>query len=288
MPRSRSSITTPNRILAGRVRRQQASLRRAGPNHGYARGVNGLPAQPGRVDSPLNPDVNVTPAFLDQVMALAERLSAEEPKAGVVGFNLRNENGSAQMSAGVFPTLLGTLAGLCRPRERRKYLPVATAERCRVPWVTGCCFLVRRECLRQLGGFDEDFFLYYEDVDFCRRARERGWSIWYEPSVRVTHYRPLHVRAVPAHLRVCTRHALLTYGAKHWANWQFQMMARVVQLEASLRQRWSQLRGLPEAAAYFHTLRELTCDLGAGRKAEARRKLNACVLDWERRDQGSR
>ena len=66
-----------------------------------------------------------------------------------------------------------------------------------MPWVTGCCLLVRRDCWHDLGGFDEDFFLYYEDADLCRRARGRGWSVWYEPGLRVTHFHPLHVRAVP-------------------------------------------------------------------------------------------
>src|SRR5207249_7515050 len=58
-----------------------------------------------------------------------------------------------------------------------------TLERCRVPWVTGCCLLVRRECLEELGGLDEDYFLYYEDVDLCLRARKRGWTVWYEPNL---------------------------------------------------------------------------------------------------------
>ena len=57
--------------------------------------------------------------------------------------------------------------------------------------------LVRRDCFEQLGGLDETFFLYYEDVDFCRRAREAGWSVWYDPALRVTHHFPLHTRAVP-------------------------------------------------------------------------------------------
>lgn len=279
---------TPHPLAARLRRRRGVSLRRWNRNHGYARGVNeGCRLSRGEWLLLLNPDVSVTPAFLGQVMALAEQLSAEDPKAGVVGFNLRNGDGTPQMSAGIFPSLWGTLAGLARPRERRKYLPVATAERCRVPWVTGCCFLVRRDCLRELGGFDEDFFLYYEDVDFCRRARECGWSVWYEPKVRVTHHRPLHVREVPAHLRVCTRHALLTYGAKHWWRWQFQMMARVVQLEAWARQHWAQQRNDAEAAEYFHVLADLTRDLADGRKADARRKLDACVHAWEQRRKGA-
>ena len=79
--------------------------------------------------------------------------------------------------------------------------------------------VVASELARELGGFDEDFFLYYEDVDLCRRAHAAGWSVWYDPAVRVTHFLPLHTRSVPAPLRVMTRHALLTYAAKHWPRW---------------------------------------------------------------------
>lgn len=271
--------------LARRLRRRRGvSLRRWERNHGYARGVNeGCRLSRGEWMLLLNPDVSVSPGFLDQVMALAEGLSAEDRSAGVVGFNLRNTDGTPQLSAGVFPTLLGTLVGMARTRERRKYLPVETARRCRVPWVTGCCFLVRRDCLRQLGGFDEDFFLYYEDVDFCRRARENGWSVWYEPGVRVTHHRPLHVREVPGHIRVCTRHALLTYGAKHWAGWQLQVMASVVRLEARVRRYFASRRGDVESAEYLDALRAVARDLAGGKKTSARRRLNACVRAWESR-----
>ena len=108
---------------------------------------------------------------------------------------------------------------VCCCRARRKYHAVAPEQRCRVPWLTGCCVLLRRDCYEQLAGFDEDFFLYYEDVDLCRRATERGWSVWYEPALTVTHHRPLHARSVPAHLRLFTRHASLTYARKHWPGW---------------------------------------------------------------------
>jgi GT2 family glycosyltransferase len=143
-----------------------------------------------------------------------------------------------------------------------------------VPWVTGCCFLVRRECLRQLGGFDEDYFLYYEDVDFCRRARQAGWEVWHDPSVRAVHHRPLHSRAVTAPIRLCTRHALLTYGAKHWPRWQFLSLAAIIKAEAWLRRRFAAWRGDAASAAQFRELAALVTDLARGRTAAARRRVS--------------
>jgi hypothetical protein len=91
---------------------------------------------------------------------------------------------------------------------------------------------VRRNCWRDLGGLDEHFFLYYEDVDLCRRARQRGWTVWYDPAVTITHHRPLHLRQVPPHVQLITRHALLSYAGKHWPRWQADALASIVQLEA--------------------------------------------------------
>jgi GT2 family glycosyltransferase len=132
---------------------------------------------------------------------------------------------------------------------------------------------VRRECWQQLGGFDEDFFLYYEDVDLCRRARGAGWSVWYDPGVRATHFRPLHTRPVPAPLRLMTRHALLTYGAKHWPTWQFRLLGGVVWAEAGLRQLLARCRGQSDSAGHFARLRALAGDMLRGRGIRARHRL---------------
>jgi GT2 family glycosyltransferase len=141
--------------------------------------------------------------------------------------------------------------------------------------------MVRRDCFEQLGGFDEAFFLYYEDVDFCRRATDRGWSIWYEPAVNVTHHHPLHSRPVPAHLRLFTRHALLTYARKHWPTWQFRALAVLVQAAAWLRGSWTAYLGDRPAARVFQTLRALTRDLVSGRARTARRRLDSLVRQRE-------
>src|SRR5207248_1713807 len=134
------------------------------------------------------------------------------------------------------------------------------------------CLLVRRECFDQLGGLDERFFLYYEDVDFCRRARAKGWSVWYEPGVRVTHHWPLHARRVPAPLRLMTRHALLTYARTHWPWWQARAMAGVVWLEATCRAAWAAIRGDLNSARLYSQLRGLASGVLRGRFDDVRRR----------------
>ncbi len=276
---------SPADPAAWRLRRSPSvSLWRSRRNAGFAAGANqGCRLSLGRWLLLLNPDTSVPPDFLDRAIRLADDLTAADPSAGVIGFELRHSDGSRQHSFGPFPTLPGSLARLLLPRPRRKYHAVAPPRRCRVPWLTGCCLLVRRDCYEQLGGFDEDFFLYYEDVDLCRRATERGWSVWYEPSLTVTHHRPLHARAVPAHLRLFTRHASLTYARKHWPGWHAQVLARLVGAAAGLRRRLAAWRGDTDAAEAFAALDAIASDLAADRPDVARRRLGRFVRRREAR-----
>jgi GT2 family glycosyltransferase len=276
---------SPAHRLATRLRRAHGiSFRRWGQNRGFARAVNeGNRLSRGRWVLILNPDVSVTQELVEGVMSLAARLEIEEPRAGIVGFQLHNSDGSRQLSTGAFPTLGRALAGLLRPRARRKYREPKGRERCRVPWVTGCCLLVRRDCLRDLGGFDNDFFLYYEDVDLCRRAWQRGWSVWYEPSLAAVHHAPLHARTVSSHMRLVIRHALLTYAAKHWSRWQLRLLGGIIGAEAVARKLWAHVKGDSEAADCFNALRSLARALGRGRTDEGRRLLRRAVRLQERR-----
>jgi N-acetylglucosaminyl-diphospho-decaprenol L-rhamnosyltransferase len=270
---------SPRHPLAARMRRWPGvSLRRWGRNRGFARAVNeGCRLSRGKWILLLNPDVTVTEGFLDGVLSLADQLFDADTRAGIVGFQMLDSDGARQMSAGSFPTLPGTLAGLMLPRGRRKYLALQPHKRRRVPWVSGCCLLVRRECLQELGGLDESFFLYYEDVDLCRRARLQGWSVWYEPALRAVHHAPLHRRQVPPSLRLITRHALLTYCKRHWPGWQCSLMASIVRLEAWARRRWASCRGDAAGADIFEVLGCLARDVGRGKMAGARRRLEMAV-----------
>ncbi|HSQ55840.1 MAG TPA: glycosyltransferase family 2 protein [Gemmata sp.] len=272
------------------------TIRRFSRNLGFARAVNlgvGTPASSkGRrarsVAPPpsdwvllLNPGVTVEDGFLDDVVTAVEKLSSMEPSAGVVGFRMLNRDGSAQASSGPLPTLWRTLAGLFLPRSRRKCTHRPESTRQPVDWVTGGCLLVRRDCFQKLGGLDESFFLYYEDVDFCQRAAAAGWTVWFDPSVEVTHHWPLHARRVPAPLRLMTRHALLNYAKKHWSGWRSAVMNGVIWTEAALRQAWAAVRGDSDARRCHGELRRLASDVAAGRDRQARRHIRyaAAFLD---------
>src|SRR5262249_3963144 len=146
-----------------------------------------------------------------------------------------------------------------------------------VPWVTGCCLLVRRACLEDLGGLDEDYFLYYEDVDLCLRAKKRGWSVAYDPNLAVVHHHPLHGRTVPAALRLVTRHSLLTFAAKHWPRWHFRLLARIIHVESWAHRLWAWWRGDTKQAAFFRELGVLTAELRRGEHEAARRRLDRAV-----------
>ena len=210
------------------------SILRRPTNGGFSAGVNA-----GRLHTKapwlllLNPDVVAGPGFLDAVLAAIEARSADP--AGVVGFGLRNADGSRQPSVGADPGLARSLREAFIPRTRRKYQAESRVRPGAVPWVTGACALVDAAMLDALGGMDEEFFLYYEEVALCRRARDLGRRVEYDPSVEVVHLRPLQGREVSPTLRYVTRHSKLLYFRKHLPRWQFLGLSWAVGVEARLR-----------------------------------------------------
>jgi GT2 family glycosyltransferase len=132
-----------------------------------------------------------------------------------------------------------------------------------------------------VGGLDEDYFLYYEDVDLCRRAIARGWSVWHDPSLRAVHHHPIHSRSVPPLLRVITRHSLLTYGARHWPRWQARVLAGIVGLEAWARKMRAWCRQDAVGTELFGALGTVARQMAHGRYHAARRRINQLLLRHE-------
>jgi GT2 family glycosyltransferase len=276
---------SPRHRLLSKLRRWPGvSLRRWGRNRGFARAVNeGCRLSQGQWFLLLNPDISLAPNFVQRALELAAQLEAQDSRAGIIGFHLMNPDGSDQPSAGFFPTLASTLTRLVLPRTRRKCHALKSRARCPAPWVTGCCLLVRRDCLADLGGLDEHFFLYYEDVDLCRRARAKGWSVWFEPNLHAVHHHPLHGRAVPHHLRLITRHSLLTYGANHWPGWQFRLLAGIIRLEARLRRWWALWRQEKRAAKIYRQLDAIAADMARNDSSAARKRLERVIRNHDPR-----
>lgn len=242
-------------------------------NRGFARGVNtGADGFNGEWLLLLNPDITVGEGFLDRVIDAGEVSRNMYPNQGVVGFGMLDPEGSVQPSTGPFPALFNTLFRRILPRRFRKYhltLPLDG----KVDWASGCCLLITKACWSALGRFDPDFFLYYEDVDFCQRAVQGGWRIGLDRSVTAVHHHPLHRRRVPGHLRVATRMALHTYTRKHWPGWQHGVMGFILRTEATFGTWYSRIRGNWGAEAWWTTLGSLLRDSSRGKTSTAIQRL---------------
>jgi len=137
----------------------------------------------------LNPDTVVRAAALHALLDFAER----HPRAGIVGSRLEEPGGAAEQSLFRFPSAIGELEqglrlGLAtRLLSRWRVVVPQAKQACKADWVTGASMLIRREVLEHIGLFDEAYFLYFEEVDFCLRAARAGWERWHEPRSRVVH-----------------------------------------------------------------------------------------------------
>jgi N-acetylglucosaminyl-diphospho-decaprenol L-rhamnosyltransferase len=174
------------------VRREfpQTRLIQNTENVGFARANNqAMALSGGRYMLLLNSDAIAMPGAIQSLLTLADA----EPRAGVVGAQLLNPDGSFQASHTPFPTLRQEfliLTGLARLLRGRWY-PSRGAEEERGPqvvdYVEGACLLARRQAVEEVGGLDEEYFMYAEEVDWCYAMREKGWQVWYQPAAKVIH-----------------------------------------------------------------------------------------------------
>jgi N-acetylglucosaminyl-diphospho-decaprenol L-rhamnosyltransferase len=240
-------------------------LKRA-ENGGFAAGVNtGWRAAQSPWLLVLNPDVEIEAGLIGQVFERLERYDLRPSRSpGIVGFGLRNPDRSPQGSVGVFPSLARTIREQFIPRSRRKYQAGWRIRAGAVDWVTGACMLVNGSMIADLGGMDEDFFLYYEEVAFSKAARDRGWSVEFDPGVTVIHRHPLQNRAVSSKMRVITRHSKLLYFRKHLPRWQFFGLSWVVTTESAIRGRWAAIVGRDEELRAWRVIGGLAQRFRAG------------------------
>jgi N-acetylglucosaminyl-diphospho-decaprenol L-rhamnosyltransferase len=158
-----------------------------------------------------NADTEASPGAVATLRDFAEG----HPRCGIAGPLLLNSDGTFQPSRRRFPTVTGTivrrtpLRALLKPQRRQvgHYLllerPIAPVES---DWMLGAFLLLRREMLEELGGFDEGFRLYGEDIDLCYRAEQAGWERWFVPQAAVRH----------AHAAITDRQFLTRQTLWHW------------------------------------------------------------------------
>jgi GT2 family glycosyltransferase len=186
----------------------------------------------------LNPDTVVHSGAIE---ALATFLEAH-PRVGAAGPRLLNPDGSLQPAAFRFPTLAMTAIDLFPPGEvlpGRLYgswwhgrYPQEQAGRAPFPidHPLGACIMARRATVEQVGGMDEDFFMYAEEVDWCYRMRRAGWAIWQVPEARVTHVGGAATRQFRTRMLLELYASRLRFFRKHYPPRLVCWHARIVRL----------------------------------------------------------
>ncbi len=177
----------------------------------------------------LNPDTKVLPGALSELASFIQK----HPQAGIIAPQLRNADGTIQRSCRAFPTLAGMfyeLSGLSRlfPNVQRfreyKMLDFDHASTRPVDQPEGACLLIRREALDQIGMFDEQFFMLFEEVDLCYRAKQAGWEIWFDADAQIVHHYGQSIKQVKARMIVSSHKGMYRYWAKHHTRWYHGMI----------------------------------------------------------------
>ena len=191
------SIAVLNEYLSQNQCGQFVDLIQSNINGGFSFGNNlGIrPALEDESQTPefillLNPDTLSKP---DAIITLLNFMTSH-PKAGIAGSRLEGEDGSIQCSSFRFHTVWSELDSAVRFGSLSKLLsgwkvaPEIPNQAVKTDWVAGASMLIRTDVIRDVGLMDEDYFLYFEETDFCLQAARQGWECWYVPDSRVIHY----------------------------------------------------------------------------------------------------
>lgn len=163
-------------------------------NLGYGGGVNlGIKAAKGRYLMILNPDIVILTNEIGKMINYMD----EHPQIGILGPKLINPDGSLQYSCYRFPTffipfyrrtILGKLPWLKKKVAHYLMMDWDHTQNREVDWTLGGCWLLRKSAQEKIGLMDERFFMYFDDVDYCRRVWEAGYKVVYFAGTEIVHY----------------------------------------------------------------------------------------------------
>jgi hypothetical protein len=201
----------------------QVNLIQNKKNLGYAKANNqGIQEATGEYILLLNPDTQV----LEDALSLMYEFMQENPKVGALGPKLLNPDKTFQASCREFPTfstLIWEFSGLSRlfPRSRifgRWRMGYFDFDKPReVDQPMGSCLMLRRETLDDVGIFDENFGMFFNDVDLCFRIKKRGWKIYFYPDAKVIHHKGASTRKAKTKMIWLSHLAFYKFFKKHKA-----------------------------------------------------------------------
>ncbi len=244
-------------------------------NLGYTGGNNlGAKEARGRYLLILNPDTEVIGDTLKQMVAYLDK----HPEVGVLGPQLLYSDGSIQSSRRRFPQLAtayfqGTpLSWRWFPNNRfvRMYHMADRPddEIQPVDWLAGAALMIRRQTWQEVGPLDEQFFMYFEELDWCHRCRDAGWEIYYLPTARFIHHAKGSSRQIASAAQIRFYHSRTLYFRKYFGA------------------RWATVIRLFLLMGYVWILAEETAKWVIGhRREECRKQMYVC---WQALESGLR
>lgn len=215
-------------------------------NLGFGKANNqGIKVAKGKYILLMNSDTLIHSNLLGEMVIWMTKNS----KAGVATCALKNKDGSLQATGGYFPTLPRVIAWMfflddlpILSRIVRSFHPhtpdffgkdPSYLEKHELDWITGAFFLVRRKVLDQIGYFDNDYFMYVEEVDLCWRAKIKGWKVWYLPEWSITHFGSASSNyEFPI---ISEYKGLKIFYKKHMSYLQYQLLRVLLKIGAILR-----------------------------------------------------
>jgi GT2 family glycosyltransferase len=228
----------------------QARLVRNSENVGFARGVNqAIRDCPADRILIMNPDCQLLPGSLPPLMAVLD----DDARCAIVAPRVLDPDGSPQGNARGDPDMLTGLFGRSSALQRtlpgldvaRRNVIAATEgdASSTVDWVSGACMLARRDAIVSVGGFDERYFMYWEDADLCRRLRERGHTIRFAPAASAVHRVGQSSRSARARSVQAFHDSAYLYYSTHVASGVLNPKRWIARVLLAIRRRWK-LRGI--------------------------------------------
>lgn len=180
----------------------------------------------------LNNDTVPDPVAVRELVAFLQG----RPSAAIAGPTLINVDGTPQDSCGPGPNLATELLGKSMLHRllpgRRSWAPTETR---RVDWVTGAAMMIRRSVIDQLGGLDEQMFMFYEDLDLCARAREAGHEVWFVATPPIVHVGGATRRNVETKSLVDSYRSTDRFFSVHGPSWRRAVIRALTVPEMALR-----------------------------------------------------
>lgn len=203
-------------------------------NNGFAAGNNlGIAKAKGRYILLLNPDTEINPDTLAEVLGFMERTT----QAGICGSKVVRIDGSLDLACKRrFPNPWNAFLRLfLLSKNNYNKLDTNENEIQEVDSVMGAFLLIRKSVVEKIGPLDEDFFMYGEDIDWCWRCKEAGFQVWYYPETQITHYKGSSSKKVPEQAINWFHEAMWIFYQKHYSKKYPAILNLIVWLGIKLR-----------------------------------------------------